>query len=46
MAEIPSQYHVIYAVAIFRVTLFDNFQPDQHPSDIQAEKPISPGLLV
>ena len=45
MAEIPAEHHVIHAVAILRITLLDDFQPDQHPPDIQRREANFAGLV-
>ena len=45
MAEIPAEHHVINAVAVFRVTLFDDFQPDQHSPDIEGREANFAGLV-
>ncbi len=34
VGEIPAQHHVVDAVAMLRVALFDDFQPEQHAADI------------
>ena len=45
MAEIPAEHHVIHAVAILRIALFDDFQPDQHPPDVQRREANFAGLV-
>ena len=35
VGEVPSQQHVINAVAVFRIALLNDLQPDQHPADVQ-----------